>query len=204
MTPEQINTIIPEIHDERKERGEWGGFYCDSPYEDCLYQCAFCNKFDDVEEKQKSFLAERLDLITEAIVDAMRARREDNRADESHIFYLSGEDDPLFSTVIGATYEQHLALAAIRTMDLMGFQGETHIEHTPIIMIHSNSVDYLRSAAATAANVAEMTAEDSGIRNGALSGIINRIVAIAELDSIDIAWHINARREYERSQQCHK
>lgn len=70
MNAEKINELITVCHEHAKERGEWSSI----PREKVLAHC-YSDVMKDNTEARNAYLAKKLDLITEAIVDAMRARR---------------------------------------------------------------------------------------------------------------------------------
>jgi hypothetical protein len=179
MTPEYINDLIKEIHNERKERGEW-----EDP---CLYYTpASCESDESRQVRLNAYLAQKLDLITEAIVDAMRARRDLKCS-------APWEEN---------MYEDGLALAAIRTMDFMGFRGMEYLylemREIPVVL---DAEWILRSCINSVCNMSRCFRPHSDITSELIhstDALITGILDIAQLDNIDLSWHINARRESEK------
>jgi hypothetical protein len=214
MIREQINALIKEIHKERKERGEWEGLpKFDCEYDDCPHGAIpnfidglpVCQHFygDDyahgsckrMDEKRNAYLAQKLDLITEAIVDAMRLRRYGKTIGQEELnCFIPGD----YEHFILNTYEDLISLAAIRTMDLMGFYNVEYRELDITTLGIDGAGNLLRL---TLHAVAFYTTDViRGVSTSYVGdGIISRILHIAQLDNIDLSWHINARREYERS-----
>ena len=118
----KINEQIKETHEIFEGLGKWR-FYkqcdvCDGP------SCGACANIhgDLFVYPSKHDLAAKLDLITEAIVFAMRARRKEWR-DKSKYNADTANFVGAYAIHTDGTYESRLALAYIRTLDLMGFYG---------------------------------------------------------------------------------
>lgn len=211
MTPDKINTMIPKIHEMKKQRGEWEKAQtvgcvvcCDKlkSYPDGDPDCQhYVNdmKCDHEVKGVNAYLASKLDAITIDAVKAMEAHREGRRT----IRVLAGDLKWLrrdymikqFNKHVRYTFEDLLASVAIRTMDLMGFYGvEFNIEKCDSINQKSTS-DLLRRICRELCHVAE-TIRLSYVED-CLPGILDRCIRIAELEQIDLEWHIQARNRFE-------
>lgn len=92
------------------------------------------------------------------------------------------------------SYPDHLTLAAIRTMDLMGFYGvECQFDS---LWANDCAVELMRNTEFNLCSDRALTITDTAIFDGV--GHIRAILRIAELDEIDLEWHINARLKYEQ------
>ena len=93
---DKINTLISEIHEERKARGAWDSI-----------------KWLQGKNADNAVVANKLDEITWSLCDAQRARSEGKKADARHLWI----DDTVtwFSDCLPCryidTYEHHLAKA---------------------------------------------------------------------------------------------
>jgi hypothetical protein len=202
MTPDKINELIPEIHKEQRIAGEWEFMEIDCPDREENGQLI------TEEMERNARIAIKLDLITEAIVDAMRARRMGARFENTERRkYIV--DNPKYCSVekryqldVLNTYEDHLALALQRTLDLMGFYGWIYqgleMREVPVVM----EADWiLRSCLNSVCNISRCLRPNSDLRKEpahSIDALITGLLDVAELDEIDLEWHCEARRKYER------
>lgn len=205
----KINEQIKKIHEQMKKRGEWDGLppVCtECPSTDAEHiECNDCKGGSTVDGRN-AYIAEKLDLITESIVFAMKARREGLIADKKHSKgwknkwfgnrFLVGE----YGMLVNGYYESYLALALIRTMDLMGFYGvEYSWKEMRTIPVINDSEWKLRDVLLCVGNALYgiRPGVDCSIHDDSFDAIITAIIDIAELDKIDIQWHLDARLKYE-------
>lgn len=191
-----------KIHEQMKKRGEWDGLPNMAGGQDLL--CTMSK-----ERRLNAYIAQKLDLITEAIVDAMRARREGKLVRDEHVLLCQHHiENPkhkwsyasfsnIYKDYAKDTFESNLALALIRVLDLMGFYGEpVNSKFIP----WDEYCDGPRLDAISLSRWCVRHLSRSSIENGAthvLFGVVNSILRIAELDKIDIQWHLDARLKYE-------
>lgn len=189
-----INNQIKESHEAAKKRGDWGH----PDIEKCTYHRRTGS------DSMGAYIAEKLDLITEAIVDAMRARREGNI--QVGEITKEGIDLGLCSPLETEGY--HLALAYTRTLDLMGFYGVEHPDDTyaaerwctEFYWEHYNDASMLASSCVW--HLQEYKMRLQTVKNFITTGspIVSSILRIAELDNIDLDWHYEALAKYMESE----
>jgi len=204
MTPDRINELIPIVHEAAKDKwGWWDGAPKVHPMKamlDGLDYDAACDAYS----------AGLLDLITEAIVDAMRARREGKRGAlalflkknkwlDGHLVRYTPSHEQKYDSFILNTHEDHLALALLRVLDLMGFYGVEYDEYNSVAVTGDLPVPQLRRIMAANLHDAAYRTHTGIPCNSAedLGGKIMHILRIAELDNIDIEWYLEARMRYQ-------
>jgi hypothetical protein len=209
MTPDKINTMIPEIHAMKQERGEWDKLLtCGMCDLDPDWICSEEDDHDYILKERNAYLASKLDEITIDAAKAMEAYREGMRNgceygprvkfQQETWGKCLNEDLPYirrpFEIEILDRLEDLLASVAIRTMDLMGFYGVEQGKMWCKWPSPNNrtTIDLLRDIV----NLSSGTLQ-SRIENIHHGKIIAYILRIAELEQIDLEWHINARKRYE-------
>lgn len=197
MQPNKINELIPSTHEMFKTRGDWDGLPELSGYRTSgATEWREGSPFGNDTKERNAYLASKLDRVTWSICDAMRARSEGDCFNDTMRRFIEADNSHDMKEDFFTLYEPSLTKSLLLTLDLMGFYGESHTE-TPIFMnIEIGAIEFLRGATMAAVSTADMTYNDSGIRNGILSGIVNRIIRIAELDGIDLERHMEALINY--------
>lgn len=200
----KINNQIKESHECAKKRGDWDGL----PYP----QQGICIEAAH-EAERYAYIAGKLDLITEPLVDAMRVRREGKIGDTNEFMeekelidhYDPPESDQwdesitdIYEILILGSFPFHLALAYTRTLDLMGFHDDTYKNFNELNELVPGSADLLLRELINGVSGDSVRAL-RGFKNyiqWANSGSVWYILRIAELDGIDLDWHYEALMKY--------
>lgn len=214
MTPEKLNKLIPDIHAEQEKRKVWD----DLPPELCIYGCQYRGKFEDCHcdaydrhsGPRRTFLAGLLDLITESMVYAAHARREGRKGWGSYkprVRYQQEtwgrqlhEDLPFmerpYAIEILDTEEYHLARTLYLLLDLMGFYRFAFPCYSKWLSFTTE-----RCARSFIGNVVELQTHivewDEPVTEVPFMHLLNILLTIAELENIDLEWHLDALRKYQ-------
>lgn len=185
---DKIKELIPIVHEHYQQLGEWGGL--PDMEEDSA------TGYIEMEQRTNAYLASKLDEITILAAKAMEAKRV-GRTFTARPKAYHQHDKRLPMGQQEDTLEQLLARVATRTMDLMGYYGVEYEPHAawPVKL----SVEVLRVLIVEFSETATAIHDDASPSFGKwfFLSAIDGLLRIAELEKIDLAWHIEARLKYE-------